>query len=562
MFKDIRFIHGNRGALILTLALVVFAFGRSRLEAQSSTVTGIVRGRGGQPISGAVVRLKSEDGRLAFLVVSQANGRYTTPNLLPGKYRVEAFGGDFHSLAGAVEVRSGKQAKRDLAWNAPLKATTPPQEVTFQQRLTNADYAKAMPGGDGKKLILTRCVLCHGLERTVPRRATRQEWEETLDAMRENLRDHRVPMSDQEKSTMLDYVATNFGKNATSFAYHKGPAPHPDSNLPRSLLTGTEAKFVAMEFYLQRPAWTHHLAVDSQGVAWFSETNVGTLGRFDPRSFSYTHVNLPPGKSANRFINAVRVDPQDRVWVTDNDPNGLLFEYDPKSKEFHTFDIPVPPGLKRNLNTLRFDADGNVWGTAISADQILRLDPNTGRWVQYHVVMGSHPYGMAIGGDQMIWYTAHFDNDIVRLDPFTGKQTHYKVPTPGSDVRVMQADADGNLWAAAHGSGKLVKMDYGSGKLTEYEPPTKRSGPFSLDVDTRRNLIWFGEMYAGKMGRFDPKSNTFVEFPLPEMSVGEWDAEFSDANVLWIQVDPSNPNRVWWGGGGIVARIGYVEVME
>jgi len=286
------------------------------------------------------------------------------------------------------------------------------------------------------------------------------------------------------------------------------------------------------------------------------------LGRFDGKTLEYSRIAPPPGRTPKRFINAVQVDRHDNVWFTDNDPNGLLIQYNPATKEFATYDIPVPPGLKPNMNTIRFDADGNVWGTGISSDQIMKLDLATKRWTQFPVVKGTHPYGMAIGGDKMIWYAAQYDNEAVRLDPATGKLTHYKVPTPRSDVRCMQADSEGNLWMAGHESGKLLKVDYRTGKITEYELPTKRSGLFSVDVDRKQDRIWFGETYAGKLGRFDPKSNTFSEFPLPGLSNGEWIAEFSDANVLWIQVDPTNPNRVWWSGGGMAARVGYVEALE
>ena len=31
--------------------------------------------------------------------------------------------------------------------------------------------------------------------------------------------------------------------------------------------------------------------------------------------------------------------------------------------------------------------------------------------------------------------------------------------------------------------------------------------------------------------------------------------------VIWIHVDPTNTNRVWWGGG-TTAKIGYIEVSD
>lgn len=561
MLSHIDLAKGHRGLVILIMALAMIGSSCLPLEAQNTTVTGVVQNASGEPVAGALVKVRSADLGLGFLVVSQAQGRYSTPNLLPGKYTVQGFGGGYQSdPAGPVEVTSGRQGKMDLVLSTPRKITPPPQDPMYHKEMTSAEYVKLMPEGDGKRLLMTRCVLCHGLERTVPRRAAREEWEKIVDRMRDYLQDHRVPVSDQERDTMVDYVAKNFGPDAPRLPREQGPAPDPNGNLPRTLLTGTEAKFVAMEFYLQRGIWIHHIAVDSQGVAWFSETNGAVLGRFDPKSLAYTRITPPPGKFPERFMNAVRVDPQGHVWFTDNDPNGLLFQYNPKSQEFHTYDIPVPPGLKPNINTLRF-LDGNVWGTGITSSQILKLDPSTRQWTPYPARKGSLPYGLAIGREKMIWYSTTFDNEVARLDPGTGKLEQYKIPTPKSDLRQMQADADGNLWVAGHESGKLVKVDSRTGKVTEYTPPTKDSGPFSLDVDTKRNLIWFGEMNAGKLGRYDPRANRFVEFPLPSLPSADSGPEFSDVKVIWIEVDRSNPNRVWWGGG-TNARIGYMEVIE
>jgi streptogramin lyase len=83
----------------------------------------------------------------------------------------------------------------------------------------------------------------------------------------------------------------------------------------------------------------------------------------------------------------------------------------------------------------------------------------------------------------------------------------------------MSIDSAGNLWVAATEAGKLVKVDGNTGKATEFAPPTADSGPYSVDVDTKRNLVWFNEIFSDRIGRFDPGTNSFVEFPLPSARV-------------------------------------------
>ncbi len=43
----------------------------------------------------------------------------------------------------------------------------------------------------------------------------------------------------------------------------------------------------------------------------------------------------------------------------------------------------------------------------------------------------------------------------------------------------------------------------------------KSSGPRRITSDSE-GRIWFGEWFAGQIGRFDPKTETFKEFPLPD----------------------------------------------
>jgi streptogramin lyase len=118
-------------------------------------------------------------------------------------------------------------------------------------------------------------------------------------------------------------------------------------------------------------------------------------------------------------------------------------------------------------------------------------------------------------------------------------------------LRGLAADAEGNLWAAATETGKLLKLDYHTGYFTEYAPPTEDAGLFAVDVDSKRNLIWFSEIYSDKIGRFDPRTNSFVEFPLPS----------ADSDVRRIEVDRSHPNRVWWSGNHR-DKIGYIDAIE
>ncbi len=279
------------------------------------------------------------------------------------------------------------------------------------------------------------------------------------------------------------------------------------------------------------------------------------LGRFDPKSLSYTRIALPPGKDPKVQVNAVAVDPQDQVWFVDDGPNGRILQYHPQSQTFDSYAIPefrwpVSDGGWARIVTLRF-LDGMVWGAGETSDRILRLDPTTRKVMDYSVPRGSAPFGLAVGPNKTIWYSGLVGNSIVRLDPKTGRLEAHNVGTDRSELKLLAADSKLNLWATATDSGKLVRVDNKTGDVAEIAPPNEDSGPFALDVDTKRDLVWFSEVFTDRMARYDPSKNTFVEFPLPN----------ADSDVRRIEVDRSRPDRVWWVGAR-GNQFGYIEVVN
>jgi len=553
----------NRRTGLLIVVLTFIGFGRSPLEAQETNIAGVIKDTSAQPMAGVLVRVRSEELGLSFTVVSQKQGRYATPNLLPGRYIVQGFSVDHQSEPmGPLAVRGGQHGQMDLTLNVPLKLPPP------HQRMNDADFAIFMPEGKGKGLVESRCTICHTLQRVVSARKTPQEWQKTVNEMRYKFHGKEMPLNHAtseveliQLDTMADYLGKTFalGVPVDPRVLDQGPESgglrHPNRNLLGGFFKRPTA-YVAMEYSLLPNSMPQDIAVDSEGTAWVSEANTGMLGRFDPNSLTYTRISPSRAKNPKVQMNSIAVDSQDHLWFVDEGTNASLVEFKPKTGEFNSYSLPqylypIPPySSPARLAALRF-LQGNIWATGPAANWIVKLEPKTGKTTEYPVAHGSSPYGLAIGGDHRIWFAAEIGNFIGRLDPTTGAIIRYDVPTARSLLRGMVADAEGNLWVAATESGKLLKVDFQNGTLKEFDPPTHDSGPYSVDVDTKRNLIWFSELYADKIARFDPKTNIFVEFPAPSADLG----------VRRVEVDRRNPNRVWWSGGQS-GKIGYIEVIE
>jgi streptogramin lyase len=69
-------------------------------------------------------------------------------------------------------------------------------------------------------------------------------------------------------------------------------------------------------------------------------------------------------------------------------------------------------------------------------------------------------------------------------------------------------------------------------------------------ADTKNNYVWMSGQQADMITRFDPKTQEWVEFPLAE----------AESDARRIDIDPTNPNRVYWAGN-IPGRMGFIEVL-
>jgi hypothetical protein len=82
-------------------------------------------------------------------------------------------------------------------------------------------WVDQMPDGDGKQLIVAKCQLCHTLERVVTSHRTKDDWDSVISLMIEQ----GAALTDDEKKTVVDYLATNYPpKGASGAPAASGPS--------------------------------------------------------------------------------------------------------------------------------------------------------------------------------------------------------------------------------------------------------------------------------------------------------------------------------------------------
>ena len=558
-----RHVHAKR----IVVAIVALIVAASTQAMRAAEIQGVVKNSSGAPVAGAFVKLKNAEGRLTFMVVSQAQGRYTVNNLPAGKYVAQAIGGDMQSeLSAPVDAANGRAATVDLSLTvqrAPQLPNSwpgrPPGQGGGEAEGGGGQAAQLnLPDGPGKQLVLTKCSVCHDAVRTANGRWDRARWAEIIDDMQLYIQgsNNAADLTAQEEQVLLDYVATNFSDSRPG--RQPRPAPDPNSRLPRTLLTGAATRYMAVEYVLPNPrSEPHEVAADLPGMGWVTQRTGGKLGRMDPKTFAYSEFDPPKGQSNKVRLNGIVTAPDGKLWFVDGGPNRRFLNLEPRTREFNQFPLPKLDSGSASGNTMRVHPNGTVWLNSIAANEVIRLDPKTKQFSVFEVpagmgsARGAVPYGMAIDGAGYVWSVEQGPNQMARIDPHTGKFEEFKIPVEGAVARKAGMDSEGNVWVGLHGAGKLMKIDYKTLKMTVYSPPTENSGVYSVQGDPKSKSVWFSQQHADMIARFDPTTETFVEFPLPN----------AESDHRRIDVDRNNPNRIWWSGN-LSGRVGYVEVLN
>ena len=553
------------GASIAALALAVTLWPQNlQAQARSGVVRGSVKDAAGASVAGAFVKLKNAERRLTFMVVTQADGRYAADTLVPGTYVVQAVGGDHQSdVSAPVDVGAGRPATVDLSLTAvrasPL-APAWPGMLPGQQggEAEAATTAVSLPGGEGKAIAEAKCVACHDLQRTTRARGDRTRWEQIIGNMRLYAQGSTLAkdLTDAEAKVLLEYVVANFSGSRSGSGR---PKPDPNSRLPRTLLQGDATRYVAVEF--EPPnlnAEPHEVTVDADGNGWVTQRLGGRLGRLDLKTLLYSEMDVPAGDSKTNRLNGIVAEPGNkRLWFVDGGPNRRWLVLDAATREVTTYVLPRLKSGAASGNTMRVHPNGTVWLNSIAANQVIRLDPKTKAFTVYDVPAGvkagrtANPYGMAISGDGKVWFIENAMNKLGRIDPATGKIDEFDIPVKDAVARKGGMDSSGNVWVGLHGAGKLMKVDYKTTQMTVFTPPTGNAGVYSVQGDPKSPLVWFSEQHVDKIARFDPQTETFTEFPLPS----------AESDPRRIEIDPNNPNRIWWSGT-LSGKIGYVELLK
>ena len=110
------------------------------------------------------------------------------------------------------------------------------------------------------------------------------------------------------------------------------------------------------------------------------------------------------------------LDAKGRVWFAEYAANKVAM-FDPAKEMFKEWDTPTPYTYPYDVT---LDKNGELWGGSMSTDRILRMDPATGKSIEYLLLRQTNVRRVFVDNSTTpvtFWVGSNHGASIVRLTP-------------------------------------------------------------------------------------------------------------------------------------------------
>src|SRR5437588_3252711 len=498
----------------------------SSLSTRAASVTGTVKGPDGDPYMGAFVQAKNQPNNVLVSVLPDKQGRYRIDSLPAGSYQIQirAIGCKAEPQSG-VKLAGDQKASFDFAWQP---GTVRWSDVSLYQG------RKLLPEGKGKGALTSNCVVCNdcvnGMSST-PR--TEAGWLYRINYMRMDMWWQLPRFDDDKDDAVVSYLSHMFGNDPT--------APRSPADLPGYKETVRSFREEAMGIaYVEYDVsgskglpWS--AAPDKDGNLWMPYYGRGNeVARLNPNTAEMKRFLLPFEESAG--VHSSVPTPEGTVWFTEFALNRIA-KLDPQTGKITEYqDSGDVPGERPSKHTARVDAQGNVW---TSGSPVTEFDPKTGKFT--HFMDAPSSYGITFDKEGNVWFCVlKTDGTIGKIDAKTGKVRHWSPPTHGMPQR-LDLDSNGIVYFSERQGSKIGRFDPKTETFKEYPLPGPAGTPYAIAVD-KDDTVWYNSNDQDTIGRLDPNTGKIVEYPFPQ-SDGLMREFFLDSHGRMWFASPTN-NRV------------------
>ena len=505
--------------LLATLTLTLSLAG----PALGATIAGSVKGPDGAPFLGAFVVAENAQNRMTVSVLSDQQGRYQIASLPAATYAVRI---------RAIGYRSDPRRDVRLAGdqNASLDFALQTGAVQWSD-LSTYQGKQLLPKTKNHDLsyqdrLFTSCFQsCHSFQKTMASSAWDENgWRVRVKYMRDVIiAGEGGRMSDEEVEDFVSYLTVAFGPGS--------PKPPSPAAMPeyKSLVRSFSAEamkivYVEYDFAGSKGLGPWSAVEDAAGMMWIPYYGRGNeVVRLDPKTGALTRFPLSFQKTAG--IHSAIPAPDGTVWFTEA-AMGKIARLNPRTKEITEYENLLPDGRRGGAHTVRVDETGYVWSSGGPA--ISRFDPETKKFTHFDA---GGTYGNVVGKNGEQWFTVFRDDGpIVRITK-SGEVSKFSPPTKGKPQR-LQVDSDGIVWFSERRGGKIGRFDPKTETFQEFPLPGPAPSPYALGID-RNHMIWYASHEQDTLGRLNPKTGEVTEYPFPHSEISMREFFLDSQGRMW-----------------------------
>ena len=523
---------------------------------------GLVRNTDGEPLEGILVQLIAEQSAIRTTVYSDETGRYEFPKLPPGQYTLRiARPLEFRPYqSNSVRIDGDVRTMDEIVLARVTESELLPPTMEIASQLSGAEWILNLPStGQEKAVFKGACGFgCHSYQQIFRNRFDEHSWRLLVRRM---IRYRGSPLIHSADSGRGADAGKRPGRSGFSVQVEEDViAPWlarvrgPDSeDMPFQVLPGPRGaatRAIVTEYELPRMLLApHDVGGDSQGNIWYTPHRSPYVGKLDPRTGIVTEYRVPKTPGVLPGTHSVWVDKNDIVWLSENWAHTLT-KFDPRTEKF----TQVRLDFGRRLNTPAFGnfalaPDGQVW--VARGNAILKIHPETGEFLErYPLEKIGSTYGNMVSADNKFWAGGLTrGNWLAFLDIQKGTVVEMETRFRGSRPAKGYFDPDGNAWMGGRG-GVLIKVDIQARRIQEFVPPTPFVTFYEALTD-HNGEVWAGEMQGGRFVRFNPATEKWIEYVLPE--------PFAHNRRTWVD-NSTTPVTVWYvDHNGYMVRLQPLE---
>ncbi len=360
-----------------------------------------------------------------------------------------------------------------------------------------------------------------------------------------------------------------------------------DVDRPRYCGTGEAESTPYLKEYKIERLCTQPLAIttDDAGDVWFTQSNTGNLGKFEPDTEEFSEFFNPSWPQRHAMMWGIIQHEDGSIWYTE-DAFDSIWKYEPDTGaylrvEYGLGDSTLPHRLVP-LETLLVIND--YTGGRISFVAKGEQEGNVGYWNLFSPLLTGITSEVAFDSQFDMWYANWREGDggyLINFDtagyygafdveegaeiPDVDDRDYVTtVELPGDDLVVngIAIDVFDNIWFTDTNTNDFYRYASGTQEFTRYStPPPSRaaygnatgiiespqSRPYFAETDQLGRIV-FNESSANRIGVFDPANDSLTEYVIPSKNpywsdCDEEDTECGIAQVLAFHLDAE---KIWF----------------